>query len=105
MYGADSPWRPACEVARWAALVVGIVEGDEPVAGGLALVPISELRIERTWRAAGLQGTGSHTLVADDVFVPKAFTGLSPVPAVPSPPPAALSLAGILSHLAPARDG
>ncbi|MFE7445891.1 acyl-CoA dehydrogenase family protein [Streptomyces chartreusis] len=90
-----------CEVARWAALVVGVVEGDEPVAGGLVLVPISELRIERTWRAAGLQGTGSHTLVADDVFVPEAFTVLSPVPAVPSLPPAALSLAGVLSHLAP----
>ncbi|GAA0921759.1 acyl-CoA dehydrogenase family protein [Pseudonocardia zijingensis] len=90
-----------CEVADWAALVVRVVEGDEPVAGGVVVVPISQLRIERTWRAAGLQGTGSHTLVADDVVVPEAFTLLSPVPAVPSPPPAALSLAGVLSHLAP----
>jgi alkylation response protein AidB-like acyl-CoA dehydrogenase len=87
-----------CEVAQWASLVVGILEGDKPVAGGLVLIPISQLRIEPTWRAAGLQGTGSHTLVADDVFVPEAFTVLSPVP---SPPPAALSLAGVLSHLAP----
>ncbi|MFE0420602.1 acyl-CoA dehydrogenase family protein [Streptomyces tendae] len=31
---------------------------------------MSELTVERTWRVAGLQGTGSHTVVADGVFVP-----------------------------------
>ncbi|MGC0361637.1 alkylation response protein AidB-like acyl-CoA dehydrogenase [Streptomyces sp. SAI-124] len=35
-----------------------------------ALVPMSELAVDRTWRVAGLQGTGSHTVVADGVFVP-----------------------------------
>lgn len=90
-----------CEVAQWAALVVRVIDDAQPDAAGMVLVPISQLRIERTWRAAGLQGTGSHTLVADGVFVPEALTLLSPVPAVASPPPAAVSLAGILSHLAP----
>jgi alkylation response protein AidB-like acyl-CoA dehydrogenase len=90
-----------CEVADWASLVVGVAEGDEPAAAGLVLVPISQLHIERTWRAAGMQGTGSHTLVADEVFVPDALTVLGPVPAVPAPPPAAISLGATLSHLAP----
>jgi alkylation response protein AidB-like acyl-CoA dehydrogenase len=31
---------------------------------------VSELTVDRTWRVAGLQGTGSHTVVADGVFVP-----------------------------------
>jgi hypothetical protein len=35
------------------------------------------------------------------VFVPDALTVLGPVPAVPAPPPAAISLGATLSHLAP----
>ena len=35
-------------------------------------MPASELNVERTWRVAGLRGTGSHTFVADGVFVPAA---------------------------------
>jgi len=33
--------------------------------------------------------------------VPDAFTALAPAPATPAPPPAAFSLSGTLSHLAP----
>lgn len=58
------------EDANWALLSV-VSAGDDgvPRLGG-ALVPVSELTIERTWRVAGLQGTGSHTVVAGGVFVP-----------------------------------
>ncbi|MFE5211211.1 acyl-CoA dehydrogenase family protein [Streptomyces sp. NPDC056600] len=58
------------EDAHWAFLVV-VTTGDDgsPRVAG-ALVPASELTVERTWRVAGLQGTGSHTLAADGVFVP-----------------------------------
>jgi 3-hydroxy-9,10-secoandrosta-1,3,5(10)-triene-9,17-dione monooxygenase len=36
----------------------------------LAYMPLSELTIEDTWYVAGMRGTGSNTVVADDVFVP-----------------------------------
>jgi len=38
---------------------------------GLSLMPMSELRIEDTWFMAGMKGTGSNTIVADNVFVPE----------------------------------
>jgi len=60
-----------CLHAQWAVLGVPPFEADgEAVQQGLALMPMSELRIEETWFVAGMRGTGSNTLVADDVFVP-----------------------------------
>ncbi|MET7990740.1 acyl-CoA dehydrogenase family protein [Amycolatopsis sp. NPDC005232] len=60
------------EDADWAILGVALdaVDGFPRVAG--VLVPVSELNVERTWRVAGMRGTGSHTLVADGVFIPAA---------------------------------
>ncbi|MDH6523091.1 alkylation response protein AidB-like acyl-CoA dehydrogenase [Streptomyces sp. SAI-135] len=58
------------EDAHWAFLaVVSVGDDGVPHVRG-ALVPMSELAVDRTWRVAGLQGTGSHTVVADGVFVP-----------------------------------
>ncbi|MBB4684435.1 acyl-CoA dehydrogenase family protein [Amycolatopsis jiangsuensis] len=58
------------EDAHWALLsVVSVRDDGVPQVGG-ALVPMSELAIDRTWRVAGFQGTGSHTVVANNVFVP-----------------------------------
>jgi alkylation response protein AidB-like acyl-CoA dehydrogenase len=39
------------------------------------IVPVTELTVDKTWDTAGMRGTGSHTLVADDVFVPAARVG------------------------------
>ena len=36
----------------------------------LALIPMAEMTIEDTWFVAGMKGTGSNTIVADEVFVP-----------------------------------
>ncbi|MFC8710549.1 acyl-CoA dehydrogenase family protein [Streptomyces sp. NPDC057197] len=44
-------------------------EGAAPVLRVVA-VPTAELEILDTWRTSGLRGTGSHDVVADDVFVP-----------------------------------
>ena len=35
-----------------------------------SLAPVSELRMEDTWRTVGMRATGSNTWVAEDVFVP-----------------------------------
>jgi alkylation response protein AidB-like acyl-CoA dehydrogenase len=54
-----------CEDAAWAGLAV-LVDG----VYHFAVVPLGDLTIDRTWDMAGMRGTGSHTLVADDVLVP-----------------------------------
>lgn len=60
-----------CLHSGWAVLGIPVVdESGEQVDQGFALIPMSELRIEDTWFVAGMKGTGSNTLVAEDVFVP-----------------------------------
>ncbi|HWO58669.1 MAG TPA: acyl-CoA dehydrogenase family protein [Umezawaea sp.] len=54
-----------CEDAVWASLAL-IVDGRFSIA----VVPVADLVVERTWHMAGMRGTGSHTLVAEDVLVP-----------------------------------
>ncbi|WP_461174827.1 acyl-CoA dehydrogenase family protein [Arthrobacter sp. Z1-9] len=58
--------------SQWAILGVPVVdETGAQIDQGLALIPMSELSIEDTWHVAGMRGTGSNTLVANDVFVPR----------------------------------
>jgi alkylation response protein AidB-like acyl-CoA dehydrogenase len=60
-----------CLHADWALLGVPVVdESGAQVDQGLALVPMGEVRIEDTWHVAGMKGTASNTIVAEDVFVP-----------------------------------
>ncbi|GIJ47516.1 acyl-CoA dehydrogenase [Virgisporangium aliadipatigenens] len=96
-------WRMAsgCEVATWAFLVTPIVRDGAPAGGAGVLVPVADLTVERSWDAAGLGGTGSHTLVADGVFVEDAFVALPPPGATMPQPPARLTIGAVLAHLAP----
>lgn len=59
-----------CDNAHW-----GILGGMIPLAGGgvkpgFFLVPRADFSIDDDWHTMGLAGTGSKTLVADDIFVP-----------------------------------
>jgi alkylation response protein AidB-like acyl-CoA dehydrogenase len=67
-------WRFAsgCEDATWAVLAAPVLADGQPVRLSMVLVPRSELAVERDWRVAGMAGTGSHSLVAEDVHVPAA---------------------------------
>ncbi|GGF29131.1 acyl-CoA dehydrogenase family protein [Subtercola lobariae] len=57
--------------AQWAVLGIPVIdENGAQIDQGLALIPLSDLSIEDTWYVAGMRGSGSNTLVADDVFVP-----------------------------------
>ncbi|MCP3821468.1 hypothetical protein NLX86_26260 [Streptomyces sp. A3M-1-3] len=60
------------EHADW-ALLTGPAPG--PKSGGqpmrLFAVPRQDYTFEDTWSSLGMRGTGSHTLVLDDVFVPE----------------------------------
>lgn len=62
-----------CECAQWSLCAAVIPpEGDrEKSAPAFLLVPESDYVIDDTWHVVGLAGTGSKTLVLDNVFVPK----------------------------------
>lgn len=83
-------WRYASgsEHAQWAVVGVSPPAGNGEPDIGLALVPMSAARIEQTWNVTGLCGTGSNTIVLDEVFVPRhrqlsfgaAMMGIAPTP-------------------------
>jgi len=57
--------------ADWGLVGVPVVnEAGVQVDQGLALIPREQLTIEDTWYVAGMKGTGSNALVANEVFVP-----------------------------------
>jgi hypothetical protein len=67
------PW------ADWVMATVLDVDSAEPVR---VLVPVHDVRVERTWDAAGLPGSGGDTAHLDDVVVPARRTRvLTPAPA------------------------
>lgn len=49
-------------------------DDDAPPEFVYSLVPAGRARIERTWDAAGLRGTGSHTVVVAEQVVPTAWS-------------------------------
>jgi alkylation response protein AidB-like acyl-CoA dehydrogenase len=61
-----------CLHADWGLLAVPLsVEFGEMAGPALGLFPAAELVIEDTWRATGMKGSGSHTVVAGEVFLPE----------------------------------
>lgn len=58
-----------CLHAAWA--VLGRVPTGDDESHAAALVPMSDLLVRDTWQVAGMVGTGSNTLVAEGVFVPR----------------------------------
>jgi 3-hydroxy-9,10-secoandrosta-1,3,5(10)-triene-9,17-dione monooxygenase len=63
------PFSSGCDHARWA--LVGARAPDEGDAAKLVLVPLASLSIIDDWQTLGLRGTGSKTLQANDLFVPR----------------------------------
>jgi alkylation response protein AidB-like acyl-CoA dehydrogenase len=65
------PYASGCLHAEWAGLGVPVVDSSGmQIDQGLAMIPMDQLTIEDTWHVVGMRGTGSNTLVAEDVFVP-----------------------------------
>jgi 3-hydroxy-9,10-secoandrosta-1,3,5(10)-triene-9,17-dione monooxygenase len=60
-----------CLHGDWGLLMVPLFnDAGEKAGQALGLCPASELLIEDTWHAAGMKGSGSHTIVAEDLFIP-----------------------------------
>lgn len=72
-YRVSGSWGFAsgCMHATWATVGVQIVdEAGQVVQFGLAGIPMDQFTIKDTWHVAGMRGTGSNTLIAEDVVVP-----------------------------------
>ena len=64
------PYSSGSFAADWATLglALDVAPGEDPRA--LALIPKQAWTIEPTWFVAGMQGSGSDTIVVEDHFVP-----------------------------------
>jgi alkylation response protein AidB-like acyl-CoA dehydrogenase len=60
-----------CDNAQWAICAARVpASGERPAFPAFLLVPASDYVIDDTWDVIGLAGTGSKTLVLNDVLVP-----------------------------------
>ena len=61
-----------CDNATWAfcASLLPPAAESGPLTPAFLLIPATDYAIEDTWQVIGLAGTGSKTLVLNDVFVP-----------------------------------
>ena len=67
------PYTSGSRQSTWAQQGV-VLEGYEgPVVPGISMcyIPFSDLTIKDTWFVTGMQGTGSDTSIATDVFIPE----------------------------------
>jgi len=66
------PYASGCRHASWAQLGVEIRKKDgSRHPGGFAYLRASQFTVEDSWYMMGMKGTGSETVVAKDVFIPK----------------------------------
>jgi 3-hydroxy-9,10-secoandrosta-1,3,5(10)-triene-9,17-dione monooxygenase len=59
-----------CDYAQWAIVGAFLGEMGDPRSIAYLLVPLAEVEIVDDWQTLGLLGTGSKSLVLDDVLVP-----------------------------------
>ncbi len=66
------PYTSGSRQSDWAQSGVILESYEGPVVPGINMVyiPFSQLEIKDTWYVTGMQGTGSDTSIARDVFVP-----------------------------------
>ncbi|MFH9469996.1 hydrolase [Streptomyces clavifer] len=76
---ADGGWRvtgcwayvSGIAFADWAVVCAAAAGGDEPAGLRFFAVPRGAYTVRETWDSVGMRATGSHTVVVDDVFVPR----------------------------------
>ena len=67
------PYMSGSRQATWTQQGVVLEGYDGPVVPGINMcyIPMSEFEIKDTWFVSGMQGTGSDTAIAKDVFIPE----------------------------------
>jgi alkylation response protein AidB-like acyl-CoA dehydrogenase len=99
-YRVSGQWAFAsgCFHASWFSGGVNLLDDEGQVAGpGMALIPRSDFRIEDTWFVAGMCGTASNTVVAENVFVPASRISLADDPTGGGEPPDRWPLGSVLT--------
>jgi len=74
------PFQTGSKHASWHLITTLRPLDDGTVDPYLLLLPISELKNLDDWHVAGMSGTGSHSVVAEDVFVPS-YRAIRAIPA------------------------
>ncbi|MFD5176192.1 3-hydroxy-9,10-secoandrosta-1,3,5(10)-triene-9,17-dione monooxygenase oxygenase subunit [Nocardia sp. NPDC058379] len=64
-------WSSGSDHADWVFVGGPVIKNGKPVDFGSFLIPRSEYKINDVWHVVGLRGTGSNTVVVENVFVPK----------------------------------
>ncbi|MFA5494935.1 MAG: hypothetical protein WC247_09160 [Porticoccaceae bacterium] len=66
------PYSSGSRQAKWMQAGCLITDSEGPIVPGINMcfVPMDQLEIQDTWFVTGMQGTGSDTTVAKEVFVP-----------------------------------
>ncbi|WP_405488362.1 3-hydroxy-9,10-secoandrosta-1,3,5(10)-triene-9,17-dione monooxygenase oxygenase subunit [Nocardia sp. NBC_00511] len=64
-------WSSGSGHADWVVVGGPVIKNGKPVDFGSFLIPRSEYQINDVWNVVGLRGTGSNTIVVENVFVPK----------------------------------
>jgi 3-hydroxy-9,10-secoandrosta-1,3,5(10)-triene-9,17-dione monooxygenase len=64
-------WSSGCDHADWVVVGGPVIKNGKPVDFGSFLIPRSEYRIDDVWNVVGLRGTGSNTVVVENVYVPR----------------------------------
>ncbi|MGH7841013.1 MAG: acyl-CoA dehydrogenase family protein [Candidatus Binataceae bacterium] len=65
------PFNTGCLHATWDMIASVRREPDGASTPCAILVPMRDLQIQDDWRTTGMRGTGSHSVVARDLFVPE----------------------------------
>lgn len=72
------PYMSGSRQSNWAQQGVVLEDYDGPVVPGINMcyLPMDAMTIEDSWFVSGMQGTGSDTAIAKDVFIPDAQMAL-----------------------------
>lgn len=82
-YQVSGQWNilSGCQYANWYFTNAMVMDGEQPrtYENGqpvliFVIVPAHKGRVEKTWNTIGMQGTGSHDIILDNVFVPEHHT-------------------------------
>lgn len=90
-------WATAVQHADW-VMVHAIVDRPDAIETRFAVTRIEEVTVDDVWHTSGMRGTGSNTVVLDEVFVPAERTFAGEEFRSASPPGAALSADPMLRH-------
>ena len=90
-------WATAVQHADW-VMVHAFVDQPDVIETRFAVARIEEVTVDDVWHTAGMRGTGSNTVVLDEVFVPTERTFSGEEFRSADPPGAALSADPMLRH-------